>query len=342
MRKVFQVLLFVGLIGCDTKPSVVNGPQVFAINGEAQGSTYSIKYLGGDSIEVRKSSIDSIIRVIDLSLSTWVPESVISTFNQSDSIVVRDVHFLEVFRMGMELSALTEGTFHPMVAPLVRAWGFGPEGGRVKDGFDPDSLLHLVSFDIDMDTLDDGAVYFRKKPGMQLDVNSYAQGYAVDVVMNYLSSRGIKDAMVEIGGELAAKGLNASGEAWRIGVDKPVDLGEERELQAAVALVDAALATSGTYRKFYEKDGAKYSHTINPKTGRPVEHNLLSVTVMAPTCTEADALATAFLVMGIDASKAFLDAHHELKLEVYFIYDEGHTGLATYTSPGWAQRVEEF
>jgi len=330
------------LVACTSAPTAQPEQEVTEINGEAQGSTYSIKYLGGDSIFIHKAAIDSVLRVIDLSLSSWVPESVISTFNTHDTLVVDDPHFLTVFQAGKEISLITEGAFHPMVAPLVRAWGFGPEGGRVKDGFVPEALLDLVSFDMHIDTLEPGVLRFRKNPGMQLDVNSYAQGYAVDVVMDYLAAKGVRDAMVEIGGEVAARGLNARGKAWRIGVDRPVAPGEQRELQAAVALLDAALATSGTYRKFYEKDGRKYSHTIDPKTGYPVDHNLLSVTVMAATCMEADAYATAFLVKGMEGTLGFLRKHPERKLEVYLIYDDAEGNLGTYTSKGWQASVEEF
>lgn len=324
------------------------------ITGEAQGTTYSIKYLGGDTLRIEKAAIDSILDAIDQSLSTWVDHSTISRFNRADTITIDDPHFIAIFEMGKELSALTGGAFHPMVAPLVRAWGFGPEGGQVKDNLDVDSLMRLVTWDIEVTPIapsepsgggvdtPPGALLFAKAKGVEIDVNSYAQGYAVDVLVDYLLDRGVQDMMVEVGGELAARGLNAEGEAWRIGIDKPVDLEAVRELQAAVALIDAAMATSGTYRKFYEKDGKKYSHTIDPATGHPVAHNLLSVTVMAPNATHADAMATAFLVMGVEGTKAFLAAHPELHLEVFLIYDVEAEGLATYTSPGWKERVEEL
>lgn len=326
----------------------------YHITGEAQGTTYSIKYLGSDSLRVEKAAIDSILRAIDQSLSTWVAHSTISRFNQADTIVIDDPHFIAIFERGKELSALTGGAFHPMVAPLVRAWGFGPEGGIVKDHLDVDSLMQLVTWDVEVAPIapsqqtdsggetPPGALLFAKAKGVEIDVNSYAQGYAVDVLVDYLLARGVKDMMVELGGELAARGLNAEGAPWRIGIDKPVSVEAPRELQATVALVDAALATSGTYRKFYEKEGKKYSHTIDPATGHPVDHNLLSATVMAPNATDADALATAFLVVGVERTQAFLAAHPELRLEVFLIYDDGGTGLATYTSPGWKERVEEL
>lgn len=334
-------MLFV-LVACDPQTEGSSQSDVETINGEAQGTTYNIRYLSSDSVAISKSAIDSILDVIDLSLSTWVENSTISSFNSNDSIVITDPHFITIFERGRELSALTGGAFNPMVAPLVKAWGFGPEGGRVKNDLNVDSLRELVSFDIEIEAADHKGLRFRKKPGMEIDVNSYAQGYAVDVMADYLSAMGVSNMMVELGGEVVARGVNEKGSPWRIGIDKPLDNMATRELQAAVALEDAALATSGTYRKFYEQDGKKYSHTIDPKTGYPVDHNLLSVTVMAPNCTNADAMATAFLVMGVEETKKFLDQHPELQLEVYLIYDDGGETLASFSSQGWKKQIEEF
>jgi thiamine biosynthesis lipoprotein len=331
------------LVSCGAPQNSTEIADISTIRGEAQGTSYSIKFLNPDAIEVRKQAIDSIFQSIDQSLSIWVEGSVISEFNRHDSITVYDAHFITVFERGRELSVLTEGAFHPMVAPLVRAWGFGPEGGRMKNGLNIDSLKALVSYDFDIVATDDASgLHFEKAPGMQLDVNSYAQGYAVDVLAAYLSAKGLRDMMVEVGGEVVARGQNAQGQAWRIGIDKPIAPEADRALQAAVALSDGALATSGTYRKFYEKDGKKYSHTIDPSTGKPVDHNLLSVTVLASNCTNADAMATAFMVMGVEKTKSFLAAHSELGLEVYLIFDQGEGSLATYTSQGWLEAVEEF
>lgn len=343
MKRILSLpLMLLALVACDPQTERSTQSDIEVINGEAQGTTYSIKYLASDSVAISKSEIDSILDAIDLSLSTWVENSTISQFNRQDSIVITDPHFITIFERGRELSVLTSGAFNPMIAPLVKAWGFGPEGGRVKDDLNVDSLRQLVSFDIEIEAAEPKGLRFRKRPGMQIDVNSYAQGYAVDVVVDHLQAKGISNMMVEIGGEVAARGVNDKGESWRIGIDKPLDATVTRELQAAVPLIDAAMATSGTYRKFYEKDGKKYSHTIDPKTGYPVDHNLLSVTVMAPNCTNADAMATAFLVLGVEGTRQFLEEHSGLQLEVYLIFDNGGEALATYTSPGWKKRMEEF
>lgn len=330
------------------KPDQVTDIQVDAIYGEAQGTTYAVKFLNHNKADISKHQIDSIFSAIDQSLSTWVAGSTISKFNSSDSIVVSDPHFINVFYRGMELSELTSGTFHPMVMPLARAWGFGPEGGTIGDNVNIDSLKALVDYNMRIQPIDDTSatgqpnLLFVKRPGQQMDVNSYAQGYAVDVVAAFLGARGISDFMVELGGEVRAKGANGSAGYWRIGIDKPMSTESGRELESILSLHDASLATSGTYRKYYERNGKKYSHTIDPSTGKPVDHNLLSVTVLAPSCMNADAFATAFLVMGVERTKSFLDLHSNLGLEVYLIFDTGAAGLDTYVSPGMKKLVEEI
>jgi thiamine biosynthesis lipoprotein len=318
----------------------VENADIQLIQGEAQGTTYSIKYTGEAKVE--KSQIDSILDQIDLSLSAWVQESVLTEFNNQDSILVSDNHFLTVFFRGREVHDLTGQAFQPMIMPLVRAWGFGPEGGELKEGLNLDSLQGFVNYDFQIiaDTNSESIV-FVKDAGYQMDVNGIAQGYSVDVVKEFLEREGIENYMVEIGGELMAKGINESGDYWRIGVDKPSSTAENRQLEAIVTLKDAALATSGSYRKFYEKDGRKYSHTIDPSTGEPVNHNLLSATVLASNCTNADAFATAFMVMGVEGTKEFLTSHPEMNLEVFLIYDEKGEVL-TFTSEGMKSLVENL
>ncbi len=339
-----RLCLFGGVLiiwSCASPPGLDVEQPVTVYQGEAQGSTYSVKFLNPDSVVVLQSKVFSILKIIDLSLSTWVKTSTISQFNQSDSVFVRDHHFMEVFRRGKEISEKTGGAFHPMIMPVVRAWGFGPEGGQMKEGVNLDSLRRLVHFDFDVSETADGWI-FQKPAGVQLDVNSFAQGYTVDVIADFLESRNIHDYMVEVGGELKASGRNQTGEFWRIGIDKPLETDAARELNAIVTLDDAAMATSGTYRKFYVRDGKKYSHTIDPVTAAPVDHNLLSVTVMAKTCLEADAYATAFMVMGVEKARDFIQENPDLKLEIYLIYDAGEDGLKTYTSKGLEEATEEL
>ncbi|MCZ4409317.1 FAD:protein FMN transferase [Cryomorphaceae bacterium 1068] len=329
------------LYSCDSpQTQKVENTDVQLIQGEAQGTTYSIKYSG--EVQVEKSQIDSILRQIDLSLSAWVDESVLTEFNGTESILVADDHFLTVFFRGREVHDMTQGAFQPMIMPLVRAWGFGPDGGELNAGENLDSLRDFVNYDFQIIADESSeSILFVKYQGHQMDVNGIAQGYSVDVVSDFLESEGIADYMVEIGGEVKAAGKNENEEYWRIGVDKPSSTSQNRRLEAIVTLNNAALATSGSYRKFYEKDGRKYSHTIDPSTGEPVNHNLLSATVMASNCTNADAFATAFMVMGVEETKEFLASHPEMNLEVFLIYDE-EGEVITYTSEGLKKALENL
>ncbi|MEM9051607.1 MAG: FAD:protein FMN transferase [Bacteroidota bacterium] len=333
-------LITLTLLSCEAPKTDQNSSEETAvIQGEAQGTTYSIKYTGENT--VNKSQIDSLLREIDFSLSAWVDESTLTSFNNSDSISVSDSHFLSVFYRSKEIFEVTDGDFQPMIMPLTSAWGFGPDGGELKDGLNLDSVRKLVTFEIKtIPNENSQSVTFLKNENSQLDVNGIAQGYSVDVLGEFLEREGITNYMVEVGGELRAKGKNEKGEYWRIGVDKPSSTVSNRTLQAILTLKNASLATSGSYRKFYEKDGRKYSHTIDPKTGEPVNHNLLSVTVLASSCTSADAFATAFMVKGVEGTKNFLIQHPELELGVFIIYDDDGE-VKTYASQELTGILEE-
>jgi thiamine biosynthesis lipoprotein len=309
----------------------------YKVEGEAQGTTYTIKYISDAGEVLRKEEVDSLLRMVDLSLSAWVEGSVLSQFNRADTFNTADPMFLAMFFRGRELSELTGGAFHPMVMPLVRAWGFGPDGAAPKEGIDVDSVRALVHFNFTAEPVDNTYIHFVKAPGQQIDVNGYAQGYAVDLLGELLEQKGLGNYLVELGGEIMARGTNATGEPWQVGIDKPVAPEATRELQAVVALTNRAMATSGNYRKFYMKDGLRYPHTIDPATGYPVQHSLMSVTVLAPNCTNADAFATAFLVMGEARTREFIKAHPELQLDVYLISDGGNDTWTTWASEGMAK-----
>ncbi|MCB0410235.1 MAG: FAD:protein FMN transferase, partial [Flavobacteriales bacterium] len=190
-----------------------------------------------------------------------------------------------------------------------------------------DSLLKFVDFN--QVSINDSLV-MKINPGTMLDFNAIAQGYSVDVLALFLEEKGIENYMVEVGGELRVKGVNKNDTLWRVGIDKPIENNRERELQAIISLENSSLATSGNYRKFYEKDGVKYSHTINPLTGYPVQHSLLSVTVIAPTCALADAYATAFMVLGLEKSKQIVENNPDL--EAFFIYSNEKNEMETFAT----------
>src|SRR5690606_10116533 len=267
-------------------------------SGEAQGTTYQITYLT-ESAENYQEQIDSIFNVIDLSLSTYVPSSIISLINK-DSMVVADHHFINVFNAAKEISGKTNGYFDVTVGPLINAWGFGNSKKENVDSSLVDSLLKNIGYELVQ--LEENRIV-KINSGSMLDFNAIAQGYTVDVLANFLEEKNIQNYLIELGGEVKAKGRKKNEELWTVGIDQPNEEPTEgRPLQAIIQLENRALATSGNYRKYYVENGQKYSHIIDPHTGYPAKNNLLSATVIALDCMRADAYATAFMVMGLEKS----------------------------------------
>jgi FAD:protein FMN transferase len=287
------------------------------ISGKAQGTTYNITYLAGEHSNYR-SSFDSIFHQIDGSLSTYDTASLISRINRNDSTATVDAWFSDVYNKSMEVSGKTGGLFDITVAPVINAYGFGfTKRQRVTDSL-IDSLLRFVGYK--KLRLVDGKVV-KEIPQVMLDFNAIAQGYTVDVVASFLESKGVKNYMVEVGGELRAKGKKLNDSSWTVGIEMPSENeAEAATLFARIRMDNKSLATSGNYKKFYVEDGKKYSHIINPFTGYPARNNLLSTTVIAEDCMTADAYATSFMVMGLEKSKQFLSENKDLGLEVFFIY----------------------
>ena len=286
--------------------------------GFAHGTTYHITYNHPRGKNLN-SGIKKVIRDIDQSLSIYDSTSVISRINRNDPNVEADKDFINVFNKSTEISRKTNGAFDITVAPLVNAWGFGFEDRQKIDSAKVDSLLQFVGY---TKVTRENKRIVKDTPGVMMDVNAVAKGYSVDRVARYLEDQNIPDYLVEIGGEVRVKGENPDGKHWQIGIDKPVDdpQAKNRKLKDIIQITDKSLATSGNYRRFYIKDGVKYSHTINPKTGYPVKHSLLSASVIAKDCMTADAYATAFMVMGLEKSKKFVNDHPAL--EAYFIYSD--------------------
>jgi thiamine biosynthesis lipoprotein len=289
------------------------------IEGRAQGTTYQITYLSKQDV-VSKEQIDTLLKQLDRSLSTYVPSSIISRINRNDSNVVVDEYFSVVLNKAMEVSEKTQGLFDITVAPIVNLYGFGFTKKANVSKAAVDSLLQFVGYKMVRLA---GNKLVKERPGVMLDFNAIAQGYSVDVLASYLDRKGINNYLVELGGEVKAKGTKENKEPWRIGIDQPTEsFGSERNFQAVVTLKDMAMATSGNYRRYYEENGQKYAHIISPRTGYPEQNNLLSATVFASDCMTADAYATAFMVMGVQKARQFLATHKDLNLEVFFIYDE--------------------
>lgn len=330
---ILLLLLLSSFFQCNEKSA-----SLIKFSGEAQGTTYSVSYLSNDGI-YHQAAIDSLLKKIDTSLSTWVPVSIISRINQNDSTAAPDDHFINVLKKAMEVSEITNGDFDFTVGPVINAWGFGFSNRENVDSVMIDSLLDYVGHK--MIKLGEKKIEKQKKE-IKLDFNAIAQGYTVDVLCEFLESKDIQNYFVELGGEVKAKGTKSKGKKWKVGIDRPVEnAADDRSLQAIIELENMALATSGNYRKFYVQDGKKYAHIIDPHTGYPAKHSLLSATVIAGDCMTADAYATAFMVMGLEKAKNFLSEHKTLNLEVYFIYEENEV-WKTFTTEGIKGKMKEM
>ena len=328
--KVYITIVALLLLGCGTPDSV---RKEIKIEGFAQGTTYHISYLSTENKSYERS-IDSLLIEIDNSLSTYQERSTISRFNNCDSIAKSDSMFKDVFAISKDVYQVTEGAFNPAIAPIVNMWGFGYENTFQLDSSKIDSLLAFTDFD---KVLVKEAYIIKLEKGIKLDFNGVAQGYSVDVLSRFLELKGIDNYMVEVGGELRVSGNNINDTLWRIGIDRPLINLEQREIEAIINLDNKSVATSGNYRKLKEKNGVKYSHTINPKTGYPILHNLLSATVIADNCGYADAYATAFMVLGLEKSKEILLSSN--KLEALLIYSSDDGSLETFVTAGIKNHV---
>lgn len=303
----FLIILIIGTIVILKKQ-----PPFRTDEGFVFGTVYKITYQSDDNL---KKEIEAELKKVDNSLSPYNPNSVITHVNHNEK-VEPDSFFVHVFRLARKVSEETNGAFDITVAPLVNAWGFGFKQSTGVDSLTVDSLRQIIGYQ--HIALKDNQV-IKEDPRIMLDCSAIAKGFGVDAVARLLESKGIRNYMVDIGGEVVVRGKNPRMNAWQIGINKPIDdsLSINQELQTILAISDVGMATSGNYRNFYYKGGKKYAHTIDPRTGYPVQHSILSSTVIAKDCASADAYATAFMVMGLDSAQAFCEAHPEL--DAYFI-----------------------
>ena len=336
-KRLYLVLLAVVAIICllFLTPRGKDGEATYQHNeGTIFGTLYHVKYLCNKDLQ---AEIETELQKVDASLSMFNPKSTISRINKGESNEI-DEMLNEVLQLSFTINKATDGAFDPTVAPLVNAWGFGFKEGQLPNSKQVDSLLSLVGLSgihIEGDKLT------KDNPLSILDFSAIAKGYGVDRAAQVLRSHNIKNFMVEIGGEVVTEGLNEKGEAWRIGINKPDDdsTSTNTELQDIISFSDKAIATSGNYRNYYIKDGRKIAHTINPRTGYPAQQDILSSTVMAPTCAEADAFATAFMVLGLQEAKQVLQK--QPSLEAYFIYSDSLGNYQTWCSEGFKQYIIE-
>lgn len=300
--------------------------------GMVFGTIYHITYQSDTNYQ---KEIEAELQKVDNSLSPFNKTSIISRINRNEKMKV-DEMFSEVFQLAEKISGDTDGAFDITVAPMVNAWGFGFKTGNPPTRQTIDSLRAIVGFHTV--SLQDGYV-IKKNPKTMLDCSAIAKGYGTDVVARFLKKKGVQNFMVEIGGEIVVNGNNEKLQPWRIGINKPTDdsLNTSQAIQDVVSVSNIAMATSGNYRNFYYKNGKKYAHTIDPKTGYPVQHNILSATVFADDCATADAYATSFMVLGLDGAKKILEKHPELC--AYLIYSDQKGSNQIWYSPSLQKKL---
>jgi len=312
----FILIAILGFQACDNSVQQNKEKQFFVNYGEIHGTYYNIRYEYTEDIQ---EDLLHVLDTVNQSLSTYIDTSIISRINKDEPNVELDSLFTIVFNKGKDVYEKTDGAFDMTVAPVVNAWGFGYTDSIHVDSTIIDSLMRFVGFD---KIRIENNYIVKDFPGIKLDGSAIAKGYSVDFVCYYLKSLGIKNFLVDIGGEVCAKGINNKGIIWRVGIDKPIFDTEvkDRELQEIINLKNRAIATSGNYRQYYERGGKIYSHTINPKTGYSAINEILSVSVLNEHCMTADAYATAFMVLGLERSKQIVE--NDSSLSAYIIYQD--------------------
>ncbi|MBO4825775.1 MAG: FAD:protein FMN transferase [Prevotella sp.] len=303
--------------------------------GMVFGTVYSATYQCDKNL---KDQIEAELKKIDAEFSMFNDSSTVARINRGENPALSDM-FVEVYQLANSISEATEGAFDITVAPLVNAWGFGFKHEQMPTKQTIDSLRQIIGYQ-KLQLEKRGGKQFLKKqqPGMMLDFSAIAKGFGVDAVARLLRSRDVKNYMVEIGGEVVTSGINQQRLPWRIGVTKPTDdTLSQGEIQTVLNVTDHAMATSGNYRNFYYRGGKKYAHTIDPKTGYPVQHSILSATVLADRCATADAFATSFMVMGFEGAQKVLQKHPELM--VYLIYTDEKGKNAVWYSPALKKKI---
>ena len=317
------------IIGLAVLASCGKQPEKVVLQGLAQGSYYAVTYYDEQNRKFQRE-IDSIFHAVDMSVNLGVDSSIISKVNRNEDVALDSI-FIDNFNIAQEAARLSDGYFDPTISPIVAAWGFSYKSG---DSLTPqliDSLRQLV--DYRNIRIENGKVV-KENPAMTLDFNAIAQGYTSDLIARFLESRGVKNFLVDTGGEIMARGEKPDGKPWIVGIEKPAEnMDSERIVQTRIALRDKGLVTSGSTRKYVERNGKRYSHCINPKTGYPVEHQLLSVTVMAENSVWADALASICMVMGMEQSLPLIQGMDGV--EAYYIFVNAQNELETIGTKGF-------
>ncbi|GGC02888.1 thiamin biosynthesis lipoprotein ApbE [Marinobacterium zhoushanense] len=320
------------LAGCEKTPEVIG------FDGLTMGTSFSIRWVDTEPgrVETLRPKVGELLKAVNQHMSTYIPDSELSLFNKAPagSRVALSEGLAHVVRAALKLSGQTDGAYDVTVGPLVNLWGFGPDG-RVVNAPTPEQLETMRSR-VGYQSLTLSADGHLTKVGDQyVDLSSIAKGYGVDLIAQLLEQQGIGSYLVEIGGELRAKGLKPDGSDWRVAIESPVE--GVREIERVISVKDIGIATSGDYRNYFEQDGVRFSHTIDPRTGYPIRHRLASVTVLRPTCMEADALATALMVLGEEEGLRFAQ---ERNIAAFFIVKEDN-GFREISTPEFEAFLKE-
>ena len=312
-----------------------NQPKKIVLQGEAQGSYYAITYFDEQGRNFQHE-VDSIFHAVDMSVNLWVKNSVISKVNRNEEVTLDSI-FIDNFRIAQEAARLSDGYFDPTISPIVAAWGFSYKNGDTIT-ITPqliDSLKRLVDY---RKVRIENGIVIKENPAMTLDFNAIAQGYTSDLIASFLSSHGVESFLVNTGGEIMTRGCKPNGDSWIVGIEKPADsCNSEQVVHTRIALHDKGLVTSGSTRKYVERNGKRYSHCIDPTTGYPVEHQLLSATVLAENSVWADALASICMVMGLEKSLPLIESLDGV--EAYYIYVNEKDELETYATEGFKKLI---
>lgn len=322
-RLAILLILAIGVASCRQQPKKI------VLEGLAQGSYYAITYFDTQNRNFQHE-IDSIFHAVDMSVNLWVENSIISKVNRNEEVTLDSI-FIDNFRIAQEAARLSDGYFDPTISPIVAAWGFSYKNGDTLTPQLIDSLRTLV--DYRKVRIENGHV-IKDNPAITLDFNAIAQGYTSDLIASFLESQGVVNYLVDTGGEIMTKGGKPNGQPWIVGIEKPAENEKsEQVVQTRIAVRDKGVVTSGSTRKYVERDGKRYSHCINPKTGCPVEHHVLSVTVTADNSTWADALASICMVMGLEQSLPLIESMDGV--EAYYIFINENGKLETFSTEGF-------
>ena len=332
MKKLIYIIALCCLL---TNCNTIEKQQFF---GTTQGSYYSITYYDEQNRDFHHD-FDSIFKEIESTLSLWDENSIIRRVNRNDTAVVLNNIFIDNFNYSIKAAELSDGLFDPTIGPLVQAWGFHFKEGMEMTPEIVDSLKQLV--DYRKIKIENGKVV-KENPNMTLDFNAVAQGYTTDIIGDFLSSKNVNDFLVDVGGEILARGRKPNGDLWKVGIEKPADNKEsERIVQEIVELSNQSIVTSGNYRKYVERNGKRYSHSLNPKTGYPSENSLLSATIICDNTTWADCLASICMIVGLEKAIEIIESS-DYSVDAYFIYLDDNGEVKTSEHGVWWEELPDF